>query len=282
MVIDFHTHTFPDALAPRAVAGMAAGADMKNYSDGTASGLRVSMARAGIDLAVLAPVVTKPHQTEGINRAAAEINAHTHETGLLSLGGIHPDTEDPEKVLRALAAQGFPGIKLHPLFQGVPVDDPRTLRIVELAAELDMIVLIHAGADPNFPGLDYASPGRLAVLLRRVPHRKIVLAHMGGFAAWDEAEALYGAPCFIDTAVAMGPWRRKSGELSPEPPMSAERFVRAVRAHGANRVLFGSDSPWSDEAEALAAVRLSGLAEAELEAVTGGSAAKLLGLAASP
>ncbi len=277
MVIDFHTHTFPDALAPRAVAGMAAGADMKNYSDGTASGLRASMARAGIGLAVLAPVVTKPHQTEGVNRAAAEINAHTRETGLLSLGGIHPDTPEPEKLLRSLAGQGFPGIKLHPLFQGVPADDPRTVRIVELAAELDMVVLIHAGADPNFPGLDYASPGRLAALLRRVPHRGIVLAHMGGFASWDEAEALYGAPCFLDTAVAMGPWRRQNGQLSPQAPMDPDRFVRAVRAHGADRVLFGSDSPWSDEAEALAAVRSSGLSPEELEAVTGGNAARLLG-----
>lgn len=278
MVIDFHTHTFPDALAPRAVAGMAGAADMMNYSDGTASGLRTSMARAGIDLAVLAPVVTKPHQAEGINRAAAEINAHTDETGLVSLGGIHPDSEEPEIILRNLAAQGFRGVKLHPLFQGVPIDDRRYLRIVELAASLDLIVLIHAGSDPNYPGLDYASPKRLAALLREVPHNKIILAHMAGFADWGEAEALYGAPCYIDTAVALGPWRRQNGELSAGRPMSPERFVRAVRAHRVDRVLFGSDSPWSDEAEALEAVRSSGLTEAELEAVTGVNGARLLGL----
>ena len=277
MIIDFHTHTFPDALAPRAVAGMAAAADMMHYSDGTGAALLASMARAGIDAAVLAPVVTKPHQTGDINRAAAEVNAAFHGRGLISLGGVHPDTEDPEKVLEGLAARGFPGIKLHPLFQGVPIDDERNVRLVEIAAALDMIVLIHAGSDPNYPGLDYASPRRLLRLLERVPHKKIILAHMAGFADWGEAEALWGAPCYIDTAVALGPWRRRDGHLSPARPMDGDRFVRAVRTHGAERVLFGSDSPWSDQSEALSALRASGLTEAELSAILGGNGARLLG-----
>lgn len=278
MIIDFHTHTFPDALAPRAVAGMAAAADMMNYSDGTAAGLRDSMAKAGIGVSVLAPVVTKPHQTEAINRAAAELNDAFAGRGLVSLGGIHPDTEAPEKVLRTLAARGLPGIKLHPLFQGVPADDERTVRVVECAAALDMIVLIHAGSDPNYPGLDYASPRRLARLLERVPHKKLILAHMAGFNNWDEAASLWGAPCYIDTAVALGPWRRRNGEPSPASPMDNAGFVRAVRRHGVDRVLFGSDSPWSDQSEALNAVCGSGLTDSELSAVLGGSGAKLLGL----
>lgn len=280
MVIDFHTHTFPDAMAPRAVEGMASGADMMAYSDGTVSGLLSGMARAGIRYAVLAPVATKPHQTEGINRAAAEINARTGQTGLISLGGIHPDNGDYRQILEGLRAGGFRGIKLHPLFQGVPADDSRVLRLVECAAELGLIVLIHAGDDPNYPGLDYASPRRLLALLRQVPYQRIILAHMGGFNVWDQAQALCGAPCFLDTAVALGPWRRKNGELSGEKPLDSARFVRAVRAHGVDRVLFGSDSPWSDQAEALAAVRDSGLTPAELEAVLGGNGAKLLGIRA--
>ena len=55
-------------------------------------------------------------------------------------------------------------------------------------------------------------------------------------------------------------------------------FVKAVRRHGVDRVLFGSDSPWSDQSEALNAVRGSGLTDSELSAVLGGSGAKLLGL----
>ena len=277
MIIDFHTHTFPDALAPRAVAGMAAAADMMPYSDGTASGLLASMARAGIDAAVLAPVVTKPHQTEDINRAAGAVNAAFRGRGLLSLGGIHPDTENPEKVLEDLAARGFPGIKLHPLFQGVPIDDERNIRLVKRAAALDLIVLIHAGSDPNYPGLDYAAPRRLLRLLERVPHEKIILAHLAGFADWGEARALWGAPCYIDTAVALGPWRRRNGEPSPASPLDCAGFVEAIRRHGADRVLFGSDSPWSDQSEALSAVRASGLTDSELSAVLGGNGARLLG-----
>ncbi len=278
MVIDFHTHTFPDAIAARAVSGMASGADIKNYSDGTAAGLKAVMDRAGVTCAVLAPVATKPGQTGGINRLAAETDRKFSGRGLVSLGGIHPDNDDYAEILGALRREGVPGIKLHPLFQGVPADDIRFKRIVERAAELDMTVLIHAGDDPNFPGLDLASPARLGRLLRDVPWRKTILAHMGGFARWDEARELWGGDFYLDTAVALGPWRRSGGSPSEGRPMTGPELAAAVRAHGADRVLFGSDSPWSDEAEALSALRGSGLTEEELRKILWDNGAALLGL----
>ncbi len=279
MIIDFHTHTFPDAVAPRAVAALAAGANMKNYSDGTAAGLQRALGDAGVDMAVVMPVVTKPRQTDAINAAAAALNAS--RGALVSFGGIHPDTENYREVLRGLHDAHIPGVKLHPLFQGTAADDIRYLRIIDCAAGLGLAVLIHAGLDPNYPGLDLASPARLTRVMREIPYGKLILAHMGGLGQWDAARELAGCPAYLDTACALYPWRDREGNAASHPEYDAltgEGFCKLVRAHGADRVLFGSDSPWTDISESLSLIRSSGLTEPELRAVLGGSAARLLGL----
>ena len=281
MIIDFHAHTFPNELAPRAVGGLAAAAHMMHYSDGTVSGLLTSMERAGIDVCLTAPVVTRPHQTESINRAAIETDAAFDGSGIISLGGIHPDTENPKRVLDSLAAAGVPGVKLHPLFQGTAIDDPRYLRIIERCAELGLLVLIHAGLDPDFPGVELSGPGQISNMLRAVPYNKIILAHLGALGQWDAAEELFGQDVYLDTACALYPWRDERGEIASHEEYSVltrELFISIVRRHGANRVLFGTDSPWTDQREARDIIESSGLTGSELHAVMGGSAAKLLGL----
>ena len=52
-----------------------------------------------------------------------------------------------------------------------------------------------------------------------------------------------------------------------------------VRAFGAQRVLFGSDSPWSSQKESLEWVKAQPLTEEERTAILGGNAQKLLNLA---
>lgn len=58
MIIDFHTHIFPDKLAPRATAHLSELCHEAPATDGTASGLIASMKRAGISLSVALPVLT--------------------------------------------------------------------------------------------------------------------------------------------------------------------------------------------------------------------------------
>ena len=59
MIIDFHTHTFPEELAGRAIGKLAASSRARNHLDGTAGALRASMREAGVDYSVLLPVVTR-------------------------------------------------------------------------------------------------------------------------------------------------------------------------------------------------------------------------------
>lgn len=282
MIIDFHTHTFPENLAGRAIAKLAASSRARNYLDGTADALEASMREAGVDYSVLLPVATRPGQQEDINRAAVEVNRHSGETGLISFGGIHPENEDYREILRGLSRNGVKGIKIHPVFQRVAIDDIRYLRIIECASENDMIVITHAGYDIGFPGEDFSSVRRIERMLDAVKPRKCVLAHMGGWDCWEEVEErIAGRDVWLDTAFSLLPIEPAPGTVrAPEenPPLSREQFLRMVRRHGADRILFGTDSPWSGQRQMVAAIRDSGLGKKEQEAVLGGNARELLGI----
>lgn len=282
MIIDFHTHTFPENLAGRAIAKLAASSRAKNYLEGTEDALRTSMKDAGVDYSVLLPVATRPSQQEDINRAAIETNRHSQATGLISFGGIHPENEDYRGILRRLSENGVKGVKIHPVFQRVPIDDIRYLRIIECASENDMIVITHAGYDIGFPGEDFSSVRRIERMLDAVKPRKMVLAHMGGWDSWEEVEErILSRDVWLDTAFSLLPIEPAPGTVRrPEenPPLSREQFLRMVRRHGAARILFGTDSPWSGQREMVAAIRDSGLDRGEQEAVLGGNGAALLWL----
>lgn len=284
MIIDFHTHTFPAELAGRAIAKLAASSRARNYLDGTAESLRASMREAGVDYSVLMPVVTRLGQQKDINRAAIEVNQHSRETGLISFGGIHPENEDYSEILRGLSRNGVKGIKIHPVFQRVNIDDIRYLRIIECADENDMIVITHAGYDIGFPGEDFSSVRRIERMLDAIKPRKFVLAHMGGWRCWEEVEErILGRDVWLDTAFSLLPIEPAPGTVrSPQedPPISREQFLRMVRNHGASRILFGTDSPWSGQREMVAAIRDSGLSAEEQSAVLGGNAVELLGISA--
>ena len=73
-VIDFHTHTFPDHVAPRAVDSLRRSANTINYLDGTDTSLSVSTKENGIELSVVLPVATRLGQAQAINAASAQKN----------------------------------------------------------------------------------------------------------------------------------------------------------------------------------------------------------------
>lgn len=282
MIIDFHTHAFPEPLAERAIARLAQSARAKNYLNGTLDALRSSMKAAGIDYSVLLPVATKPKQTEGINKNAILINENYKETGLISFGAIHPENEDYRGILRTLAKENVKGIKLHPVFQETNIDDIRYLRIIECACENDLIVLVHAGYDISYPNLEYSSVRRIVSVFDTLQPDKFILAHMGGWGCWNEVEDyIIGRDVYLDSSFSLLPISPAPGTIrSPQenPPLSLNQFLRMVKKQGAKRILFGTDSPWGGQEESLKAIKESGLTPEELSLVLGGNAAKLLKL----
>lgn len=282
MIVDLHTHVFPDKIAASTVKKLELLSHTRSFSDGSAAGLKASMARAGVDASLVLPVATNPHQVPHVNDSSARMNELGPETGIYSLGCIHPDFDGYREELSRIASLGLKGVKLHPEYQGMDFDDPRYLRILDRCGELGLIVISHAGLDIGFPGKDNCSPAMVLRAIRQVGPVKLVLAHMGGWRQWDQVEELlWETQVSIDTSYALGSIAPlDDGFYAPEqlPLMSEEQFMRMVRKFGAHRVLFGTDSPWDDQSEALKRLRALPLEPWELEAILGGNAQKLLNL----
>lgn len=275
MITDFHVHTFPEKIAARALHKLSQSANMKYHLDGTLQALQDSMQSAGVDRSVLLPVATSPTQYQTINQTALMINARSAETGILSFGGIHPDNENYREILRDLAANGIRGIKLHPVFQGVYLDDIRNLRIIECACEYGMTITVHAGYDISFPGQDYATPVHILSMIEQLHPDKLILAHMGAWGCWDDVERdLTGIDAWFDTSFTLT--QVEHLDHHAEDQLSPEQFCRIVRKHGADRIVFGSDSPWGAQADAVKTLQKSGLSEEEQNLIFSENARLLL------
>lgn len=279
MIVDIHTHTFPDRIAAVAVGKLQEQGGIPAYTDGTLEGLRRSMERSGIDRSVVLPVATNPGQVVRINDASARINERTEQTGVLSLGCIHPDFEDYKGELRRVHALGLRGIKIHPAYQGVDFDDVRYVRILDEANALGLAVVVHGGLDGAFPDRIWCTPEQVLRVLAQVDGQKLVLAHMGGWGIWDRVEELLvGAPVCMDTSYSIGRLNTLPGRETDWQLMEREQFVRIVRRHGANRILFGTDSPWAGQKETVDEFMDMPLTGEERRAILSGNACRLLGV----
>jgi len=264
-IIDIHTHAFPDALASRVIGPMAEAAGVPAAHAGTIASLKDSMRRAGIGLSVLMPVATKADQVSSVNRWAIERDA---EDGLMSFGALHPLQDDLAGEVERLAAAGIKGVKFHPDYQQFRPDDPIMSPAYEAMAERGMIVLFHCGKDLSVPPPVMGTPERILAVHERFPALEIVAAHFGGYEMWDEVEqTLLGRDVWLDTSYTVG-------------RLPDEKLVEMIRAHGVGRVLFGTDTPWDDQAHEVAAFERLPLDEPERAAIFAGNARRLLDLPA--
>lgn len=275
MIIDFHTHTFPEKVAAAAIPKMQAASHAKAFTAGTAEALRASMAKAGIDRSVVLPVATNPLKVSSINDLSI---AQTERDGLIYFGCIHPEQPDWKEELCRIAKAGLKGIKIHPQYQGADMDDIRYLRIFEQAASLGLWVVTHAGDDIGFPGLVRVSPEMVKNAIGEVGDFPLILAHMGGWKNWDRVEQLAETKVYLDTSFSLGAITPIDDHYTPEElqMLSAERFCAIVRAFGAERILFGTDSPWGDQGKTLEAIRALPLTAQQKEQILGQNALRVL------
>lgn len=268
MVIDFHTHIFPDKIAGKTIAYLQETAQIEAYTDGTAKGLLASMEEGNVDISIILPVVTSAKQFDTITWFAGEVNREYSDSDrshrLISFGGIHPDEAHYKHQLRMLVECGFKGIKLHPDYQNCNFNDIRYKRIISEATELGLTVVVHAGIDIGFPNPVHCTPQMSLDVIKDVAPEKLVLAHYGGWKMWDEVEQyLVGEDVYFDTAFTQG-------------YMEEEQFLRILKNHGSDKIVFATDSPWSGQKESLAWIRGMGIEEEQLQAILHGNAERLL------
>ena len=264
MIIDFHTHIFPDKIAHRTIEHLSQVGGIQPASDGTLEGLKNSMKETGVDLSVILPVVTKPEQFDNVNRFAKEINDIYKGNTLLSFGGIHPDCTDYKHKLRQIKEMGLKGIKIHPDYQGVMIDDKRFMNIIEYADALDLIIITHAGIDIGLPEPVHCPPDKMRTVYDKIKPKKMVLAHYGGWKQWEMVyDYLAGTEMYFDTAFTLD-------------FIENEWFYKILDKHGAKRILFATDSPWSDAKKGIDYIRQLNIPEESKNMILYENAQKLL------
>lgn len=229
MLIDFHTHAFPDTLAQRAMESLSfASGGLKPQTDGTVASLKAEMTADGVDLSVVQSIATNPQQMPKVNNFAIFINS---QPGFLAFGSVHPDAPDALAELERIADAGLRGVKFHPEYQKFYADDEKMRPIYRKISQLGLVTLFHAGHDYGFPPPYHGMPDQLLGALRYLD-APVVAAHWGGVGCAQEVlDKLCGTELYFDLSFGYG--------------AIAKYFAQAiVDAHGTDKLLFGSDMPW--------------------------------------
>lgn len=268
MLIDFHTHMFPEAIAHKTFAML-----LKNMREtynidqslsygGTLSELFENMKSTGVDISVIQPIATKPHQHKTINEFALSVRSDK----IISFGSLHPYGDNIDYELCDLKEKGFVGIKLHPDYQGINADDEKFIALVKKATGMGMYVTIHSGHDLGIVAPFKGTVDKICNLLNMVDDSHVILAHLGAFNQWDEVEKfLINTKTYFDISVV-------------SRFIDIEQYGRIIENHGADKILFGSDSPWESPKDTYNFLVKSGITGDDLEKITHINAEKILGI----
>ncbi len=235
-VIDFHTHVFPDEIAPRALKALSEhSGPYKPCTDGTLGGLLESMDRAGIGLSVVASIATKPGQAWPI----LEFSKRIKSSRIYPLVSFHPKNslDEVKRLIAEATEAGIKGVKLHPMYQDFSIDSEDMFPYYELLTREGFFVVFHTGYDIAFPGNLQASVERVARLAESFKDLEIVTTHTGGWRQWEKLNLLTELEnVYTDISMTVT-------EIGPDS------FSELLLNFPHNRIFFGTDSPWTDQEE---------------------------------
>lgn len=261
MIIDFHTHCFSEQVVAAAIGLLESRSGIKTNGGGTPTQLKEAMRQNNIDTSVVLPVATKPSQVPTINRWALEETDGT----LVFFGAFHPEDPDFHEHLQWVKQHGFAGVKLHPDYQGCYADEPRMFPLYEAIRDSGLMLALHAGMDNVYPFPVHCTPLMIRKIIDNVPGLMLIAAHMGSHVMWRDAEELLlGRPLFIDTSYS-------------QYALTPQDMKRMINKHGAENVLFGTDSPWRDVDLEIRRIRELDLSADDIDKILYKNALRLLG-----
>jgi predicted TIM-barrel fold metal-dependent hydrolase len=257
MVIDFHSHVYPDKIASKAVDNIGEFYRLSMHGKGTVQELLESGRTGGIDRFVVFSAAAIPGQTGRINDYIASVcKEHPECTGF---GTLHPDMPDPGEEIDRILSLGLKGLKFHPDMQKFNIDSHRMMKIYSLI-EGKLPVIFHTG-DYRY---SYSHPARLRAVLDKYPKLIAIAAHFGGWSIFDMAlEHLRDPFCYFDISSSL-------------PYLGKKRAAELIRIYGSRRFLFGSDYPMWDPGQCLREFLELDLTDSEKESILYKNALEIL------
>ncbi len=265
MLIDVHTHSFPEKIAAKAIEKLSyvSGALMPQ-TDGTLSGLKAIMKKEGVTKSVLLSIATNAHQQKAVNDFAKAAECDE----IIPFGSVYPYADDAFSELERLKSLGFKGIKLHPEYQNFFVDDEKLKPLYKKISELGFVLIFHAGEDYGYKSPFRATPERLRTAAKWID-APIIAAHWGSAGMGEDViKYLTDVPMYFDTAFGYG-------------TMPRERAMRILEKRGVENILFGSDCPWNAPSWDVNMIKTLELTNSELDDIFYKNAVKLLRLGES-
>lgn len=268
MIIDFHTHIFPDKIAKLTVEKLQALSNNTPYTDGSELGMVNALKRANADIAISLPVLTKPTQFESVLKFALEVNSRFSffRPSVLSFAGMHPKCDNIREKMKLVKENGIKGVKIHPDYQGTFIDDDGYIEILKCAKDYDLIVVTHAGVDDGYKDEPVRCPPELVKkVISKVNHDKFVLGHYGAHKQWEQVyDILAGENVYFDTAFTLH-------------DIDKDLFIKILEKHGEDKVLFATDCPWRDIRDDVSIINSFNLKEETKDKIFYKNALKLLG-----
>ena len=251
MIIDAHVHLFTPKIIANVSAKSEMVAELHLQTDeatqriGTAA-LGTALDRAGIHAALMLPTAG----ADGVSKVNRDAMVTAKDCYFLNTAGtLHPECKDLQAELAALHAGGIRAIKLCSFSQEFMLNAPATMAMFAQIEALNrnhihhfFVVLdtfykaaAYFGTDPRFT----TNPACISRLVRTFPGITFVGAHMGGLTApfEDIIRCLPAADnLYLDTSNAAH-------------TLNEAEFIRLLRVHGPDHILFGTDWPWFDPGE---------------------------------
>ncbi len=241
MIIDAHTHIFPDSQAAAAVEQTARLFRIRTYGNGTAADLLRQMDRSCIDYAVIHMVAPVPSAVRTINSWLIQLS----EPRFIKFATLHPQDPHIDEEIKRIVDSGISGVKFQPDIQRFYPDDQKLMYpVYEKLAEHNIKIMFHVGGEP-LPGPDDKStPSMIGNLAADFPDLTIIGAHLGGLNMWDEVyRYLVGRNnVYFESSL--------SYEF-----IRPDRAQRIILEHGYEKVFFGTDYPFGDIQKSLEAAK---------------------------
>ncbi len=279
MIIDFHTHIFPEEIRedrekyfPYEPAFKLLYSSPKSKLAG-AKEIVNSMDIEGVDKSV---VFGFPWRSSDLSKRHNDYILEAVDRFPERLAGfccIDPFNKDavPE-VIRCLEA-GLSGIGEIALYQsGIDGASQEKLKpLMEICEDKNLPVLIHTNEPVGhyYPGKTPNTLEQIYSLVRKFSNNKIVLAHWGGgmffFNLLKKEVKEYLKNVYFDTAASPFLYYPQIYQI-------------AIQIIGKNKILFGSDFPLLKPAKYFKEFEKAGLSKDEIKSICGNNAARLLNL----
>ncbi len=231
-ITDAHSHIFPEKISLKASGAIGEFYEIKMRHNGLPEVLAEESRKAQISRNLVCSTATTPHQVRPINDFIYEKCLEYPQ--FIGLATLHQDMDDPEAEIERAQNMGLRGIKLHPDFQRLYIDDPKMFPTYKVLAERHLPILFHTG-DKRY---DYSSPARLINIMQKFPELICIGAHFGGYSEWERVRGYdRGGNLYFDTSSALG-------------MISNEDALSLIDYFGTDRFMFGTDFPmWNPKEE---------------------------------